>query len=283
MAGGNGKRLSPLTIGVSKQLMPVYDKPMLYYPLSTLMLAGIRDILIITTQLHLDAFKSLLGDGSQWGISINFLVQKEPNGIAEAFLIGENFIDNSPTALILGDNLFHSSDIVKMLKDANDKNEGATIFTYTVNDPNNYAVVNKNEKGIPISILEKPTNFISNEAVTGLYFYDENVIDIAKSISPSNRGELEITSINQIYLKQNSLEIKKFNRGSAWLDTGNFDSLHQASSYIRTLERRTGLKIGSPEEVAWRKGWINSSDLFALAEKINLSGYGDYLINLLKD
>ena len=283
MAGGNGKRLSPLTIGVSKQLMPVYDKPMLYYPLSTLMLAGIRDILIITTQSHLDAFKSLLGDGSQWGISINFLVQKEPNGIAEAFLIGENFIDNSPTALILGDNLFHSSDIVKMLKDANDKNEGATIFTYTVNDPNNYAVVNKNEKGIPISILEKPTNFISNEAVTGLYFYDENVIDIAKSISPSNRGELEITSINQIYLKQNSLEIKKFNRGSAWLDTGNFDSLHQASSYIRTLERRTGLKIGSPEEVAWRKGWINSSDLFALAEKINLSGYGDYLINLLKD
>ena len=283
MAGGNGKRLSPLTIGVSKQLMPVYDKPMLYYPLSTLMLAGIRDILIITTQSHLDAFKSLLGDGSQWGISINFLVQKEPNGIAEAFVIGENFIDNSPTALILGDNLFHSSDIVKMLKDANDKNEGATIFTYTVNDPNNYAVVNKNEKGIPISILEKPTNFISNEAVTGLYFYDENVIDIAKSISPSNRGELEITSINQIYLKQNSLEIKKFNRGSAWLDTGNFDSLHQASSYIRTLERRTGLKIGSPEEVAWRKGWINSSDLFALAEKINLSGYGDYLINLLKD
>ena len=205
MAGGNGKRLSPLTIGVSKQLMPVYDKPMLYYPLSTLMLAGIRDILIITTQSHLDAFKSLLGDGSQWGISINFLVQKEPNGIAEAFLIGEKFIDNSPTALILGDNLFHSSDIVKMLKDANDKNEGATIFTYTVNDPNNYAVVNKNEKGIPISILEKPTNFISNEAVTGLYFYDENVIDIAKSISPSNRGELEITSINQIYLKQNSL------------------------------------------------------------------------------
>ena len=170
-----------------------------------------------------------------------------------------------------------------MLKDANDKNEGATIFTYTVNDPNNYAVVNKNEKGIPISILEKPTNFISNEAVTGLYFYDENVIDIAKSISPSNRGELEITSINQIYLKQNSLEIKKFNRGSAWLDTGNFDSLHQASSYIRTLERRTGLKIGSPEEVAWRKGWISSSDLFTLAEKINLSGYGDYLINLLKD
>ena len=283
MAGGNGKRLSPLTIGVSKQLMPVYDKPMLYYPLSTLMLAGIRDILIITTQSHLDAFKSLLGDGSQWGISINFLVQKEPNGIAEAFLIGENFIDNSPTALILGDNLFHSSDIVKMLKDANDKNEGATIFTYTVNDPNNYAVVNKNDKGIPISILEKPTNFISNEAVTGLYFYDENVIDIAKSISPSNRGELEITSINQIYLKQNSLEIKKFNRGSAWLDTGNFDSLHQASSYIRTLERRTGLKIGSPEEVSWRKGWISSSDLLALAEKINLSGYGDYLINLLKD
>ncbi len=283
MAGGNGKRLSPLTIGVSKQLMPVYDKPMLYYPLSTLMLAGIRDILIITTQSHLDAFKSLLGDGSQWGISINFLVQKEPNGIAEAFLIGEKFIDNSPTALILGDNLFHSSDIVRMLKDANDKNEGATIFTYTVNDPNNYAVVNKNEKGIPISILEKPTNFISNEAVTGLYFYDENVIDIAKSISPSNRGELEITSINQIYLKQNSLEIKKFNRGSAWLDTGNFDSLHQASSYIRTLERRTGLKIGSPEEVAWRKGWISSSDLFTLAEKINLSGYGDYLINLLKD
>ena len=209
MAGGNGKRLSPLTIGVSKQLMPVYDKPMLYYPLSTLMLAGIRDILIIITQSHLDAFKSLLGDGSQWGISINFLVQKEPNGITEAFLIGENFIDNCPTALILGDNLFHSSDIVRMLKDANDKNEGYSSFTYTVKDPNNYAVVNKNEKGIPISILEKPTNFISNEAVTGLYFYDENVIDIAKSISPSNRGELEITSINQIYLKQNSLEIKK--------------------------------------------------------------------------
>tara|TARA_B100000886_G_scaffold340457_1_gene310161 strand:- start:14477 stop:15361 length:885 start_codon:yes stop_codon:yes gene_type:complete len=280
MAGGTGKRLRPLTNSISKQLMPVYDKPMLYYPLTTLMLAGIKEFLIISTKEHLSAFKRLLGDGSQWGLSISYIVQNKPNGIAEAFLLGEDFIGNSKVALILGDNLFHSSDMVKMLKKANIQEEGATLFTYRVNDPQNYGVVKIDKSGNPISIVEKPKEFVSWNAITGLYFYDNSVVEKAKKIKPSNRNELEITSINQIYLEEGNLKLYRFNRGSAWLDTGSFDALHLAGSYIRTLERRTGLKVGSPEEVAWRKGWISSSQLLALAKNIDLSGYGDYLASI---
>ena len=280
MAGGTGNRLKPLTCSVSKQLMPVYDKPMLYYPLTTLMLAGIKEFLIITTEEHYNSFKKLLKDGEQWGISISYAIQSKPKGIAEAFIIGENFLNNSPSALILGDNLFHSSDIVSLLKTANEQKKGATIFTYRVKDPHNYGVVKSDDSGNPISITEKPKKFISWNAVTGLYFYDNTVVNKAKKISPSNRNELEITTINELYLKEGNLKTFKFNRGSAWLDTGSFDSLHLASSYIRTLERRTGLKVGCPEEVAWRKGWISSEDLLLLAKDIPDSGYGDYLLSI---
>ena len=283
MAGGTGKRLRPLTTSVSKQLMPVYDKPMLYYPLTTLMLAGIREFLIITNELHADSFKYLLSDGSQWGLSISYMTQSKPNGIAEAFIIGEQFIDNSPCALILGDNLFHSSDIATLLNKANEQVEGATIFTYRVRDPENYGVIRTNEIGKPIEIIEKPKELVSLDAVTGLYFYDKSVVDRAKDVSPSERNELEITSINEMYLNDGKLNVNRFNRGSAWLDTGNFDSLHHAGSYIRTLEARTGLKIGCPEEVAWRKGWINSEQLIFLAKELDASGYGDYLINLVSE
>ena len=280
MAGGTGNRLKPLTCSVSKQLMPVYDKPMLYYPLTTLMLAGIKEFLIITTEEHYNSFKKLLKDGKQWGISIFYAIQSKPKGIAEAFIIGETFLNNSPSALILGDNLFHSSDIVSLLKTANEQKKGATIFTYRVKDPHNYGVVKSDDSGNPISITEKPKKFISWNAVTGLYFYDNTVVNKAKKISPSNRNELEITTINELYLKEGNLKTFKFNRGSAWLDTGSFDSLHLASSYIRTLERRTGLKVGCPEEVAWRKGWISSEDLLLLAKDIPDSGYGDYLLSI---
>jgi len=283
MAGGSGNRLKPLTISVSKQLMPVYDKPMIFYPLTTLMLAGIREILLITNPYNLNAFKKLLSDGSRWGISITYMIQEEPNGIAEAFILGENFINNSPSVLILGDNLFHSSEMVSMLKKADKKEDGATIFSYRVNDPENYGVINSDDNGQILDILEKPNYYVSNDAITGLYFYDNSVIKKAKEIIPSERNELEITSINQMYLRENKLSFSKFNRGSAWLDTGNFDALHQASSYIRTLERRTGLKIGCPEEVAWRKGWINSNDLISLSKDCKDSGYGDYLINLISE
>ena len=283
MAGGTGKRLRPLTSSVSKQLMPVYDKPMLYYPLTTLMLADIKEFLIITTKEHLNSFKRLLSDGSQWGVSISYVVQREPNGIAEAFLLGEDFIGDSPSALILGDNLFHSSDIVRLLKKANSKEEGATLFTYRVNDPENYGVVKIDESGKPITIVEKPKEFTSWNAVTGLYFYDNTVVEKAKKIKPSKRNELEISSINEIYLKEGNLNLYRFNRGSAWLDTGSFDALHLAGSYIRTLERRTGLKVGCPEEVAWRQGWISSSQLISLAKETDLSGYGDYLIAIASE
>ncbi len=280
MAGGTGKRLRPLTYSVSKQLMPVYDKPMLYYPLTTLMLAGIREFLIITTEEHFTSFKKLLKNGNQWGLSISYAIQSKPRGIAEAFIIGENFINNSPSALILGDNLFHSSDIVQLLKKANEQTHGATLFTYRVKDPHNYGVLKTDDLGNPISITEKPKEFVSWNAVTGLYFYDKTVVNKAKKISPSHRNELEITDINELYLKEGQLKTYKFNRGSAWLDTGSFDSLHLASSYIRTLERRTGLKVGCPEEVAWRKGWISSEDLLYLAKDIKESGYGDYLLGI---
>ncbi len=283
LAGGNGNRLKPLTTSVSKQLMPVYDKPMLYYPLTTLMLAGIREFLIITNEQYLSAFKRLLLDGNQWGLKISYAVQKKPNGIAEAFLIGEDFLNNEPSALVLGDNLFHSSEMVSLLKKANNQISGGTVFTYRVNDPENYGVVKSDKSGLPIEIIEKPTEFVSSYALTGLYFYDGSVVSKAKSIKPSNRNELEISSINSLYLKEGNLEIYRFNRGSAWLDTGNFDSLHQASSYIRTLEKRTGLKIGCPEEVAWRQGWINSKDLINLAKNSSQSGYGNYLMNLVSE
>ena len=277
LAGGSGTRLHPLTVAISKQLMPVYDKPMLYYPLTTLMLANIKEFLIISTEEHLNSFKRLLRDGSQWGVSISYIVQKQPNGIAEAFVLGEDFIGDSPSALILGDNLFHSSDMVQLLKRANDQKEGATLFTYRVKDPQNYGVVKIDESGKPISIVEKPKEFTSWNAVTGLYFYDNTVVEKAKKIKPSKRNELEISSINEIYLKEGNLNLHRFNRGSAWLDTGSFDALHLAGSYIRTLERRTGLKVGCPEEVAWRQGWISSSQLISLAKDIDASGYGDYL------
>ncbi len=280
MAGGSGNRLRPLTSCVSKQLMPVYDKPMLYYPLSTLMLAGIKEFLIITNEVYLNSFKRLLNDGSQWGLSISYVVQKEPKGIAEAFLLGEDFINKSPVALILGDNLFHSSDIVKLLKNANEQTEGATLFTYRVNNPANYGVIKTDSLGNPVSIIEKPEEFVSWNAVTGLYFYDDTVVSKAKEIIPSLRNELEITSINELYLKEGKLKVNRFNRGSAWLDTGSFDALHLASSYIRTLEKRTGLKVGCPEEVAWRKGWITTKQLISLAKNISASGYGDYLVSI---
>ncbi len=283
MAGGSGNRLKPLTTSVSKQLMPVYDKPMIFYPLTTLMLAGIREILLITNPYNLAAFKNLLSDGSMWGISIKYMIQEKPNGIAEAFILAEEFLKNSPSALILGDNLFHSSELVSLLKQADKRTEGATIFSYRVNDPENYGVIKSDKDGNLLDIVEKPNNYVSNDAVTGLYFYDKSVIQKAKQTLPSNRNELEITSINQMYLKENKLSFFKFNRGSAWLDTGNFDSLHQAGSYIRTLEIRTGLKIGCPEEVAWLKGWINSKDLILLSENYKDSGYGDYLRNLISE
>ena len=283
MAGGHGNRLKPLTTSVSKQLMPVYDKPMIFYPLTTLMLAGIREILLITNPYNLSAFKNLLLDGSMWGISINYMVQEKPNGIAEAFILGEEFINNSPSALILGDNLFHSSGLVSLLREADKKKEGATIFSYRVNDPENYGVIKSDRDGKISDIIEKPNKYVSNDAVTGLYFYDKSVVEKAKEILPSKRNELEITSINQMYLKENKLSFFRFNRGSAWLDTGNFDSLHQAGSYIRTLEKRTGLKIGCPEEVAWLKGWINIDDMISLSEKYKDSRYGEYLIKLISE
>ena len=283
MAGGNGNRLKPITISVSKQLMPVYDKPMIFYPLTTLMLAGIREILVITNTHNLNAFKNLLSDGSKWGISIKYMIQEKPNGIAEAFILGEEFINNSTSALILGDNLFHSSGLVSLLKEADKKEDGATIFSYRVNDPENYGVIKSDKEGKLLDIIEKPNKYVSNDAVTGLYFYDKTVVQKAKEIVPSKRNELEITSINQMYLRENKLSFYRFNRGSAWLDTGNFDSLHRAGSYIRTLESRTGLKIGCPEEVAWIKGWISSEDVILLSKEYKDSGYGDYLRNLISE
>ena len=280
MAGGTGKRLRPLTCSVSKQLMPVYDKPMLYYPLTTLMLAEVREFLIITTKEHINSFKKLLKDGSQWGISISYAIQSKPRGIAEAFIIGEDFLNNSPSALILGDNLFHSSDLVQLLKKANEQTHGATIFSYRVKDPHNYGVIKTDKLGNPIEIREKPNEFVSWNAITGLYFYDNSVVKKAKEISPSARNELEITSINELYLQEGKLKTYSLNRGSAWLDTGSFDSLHLAGSYIRTLEIRTGLKVGCPEEVAWRKGWISTEELLFLAKNVQHSGYGDYLLNI---
>ena len=283
LAGGSGTRLTPITSAVSKQLLPVYDKPMIYYPLCTLMSGGIREILIITKSIDKSAFKNLLGDGSSFGIEIIYKVQDNPGGIAEAFLIGEDFIKNSNTALILGDNLFHGDSLKLKMKNASKRNEGATIFAYPVNDPKRYGVVEFDKEGVAVEIAEKPNNPKSNLAVTGLYFYDSSVVDKAKSLSPSKRGELEITDLNMLYMKEKQLKVESMDSGMAWLDTGTFDSLFEASGYIYTLQKRQGLKIGCPEEIAWRNKWITTEKLEEISKDIKNMDYSNYLNKLFKN
>ncbi|MCY4357691.1 MAG: glucose-1-phosphate thymidylyltransferase RfbA [Gammaproteobacteria bacterium] len=281
LAGGTGSRLHPITLGVSKQLMPVYDKPMIYYPLTTLMQAGIREILIITTPQDSSAFSQLLGDGSDWGVSISYAVQPKPEGLAQAFIIGADFVDNSGVCLILGDNLFYGTRIEETLRNAVVQKDGASVFAYYVNDPERYGVVTLDADQQAIDLEEKPTNPKSHYAVTGLYMYDNAVVDIARDISPSARGELEITDVNKVYLKNKQLRVALFDRGTAWLDTGTIQSLLDAANFIRVLEERQGLKIGCPEEIAWRHGFIDSEQLGALAKRLVRSGYGQYLMELL--
>ena len=283
LSGGLGSRLFPLTLGSSKQLMPVYDKPMIYYPIGTLMLAGIKEILIITKQKDLNSFKELLEDGKQLGIDITFLTQKSPDGLAQSFLIGENFLSNSPVVLILGDNLYHGSSLVGQLKKANSKESGSTIFAYPVQNPKRYGVIEFDQDGRPIGIEEKPQEPKSRFAITGLYFFDNTVVEKAKKVKPSKRGELEITSIINMYLEEQNLDVEFLGRGMAWLDTGTFDALHQAGSYIRTLEKRQGLKIGCPEEVAWRNGWINDEQLHEIGLKIGNESYLEYINLMIKE
>lgn len=283
LAGGSGTRLHPVTLAISKQLMPVYDKPMIYYPLSTLMLAGIRDILIISTPLDTPRFTQLLGDGHQWGINLSYAVQPSPDGLAQAFTIGAEFLDNSPSALVLGDNLFYGHDLQRRLQDADSQSQGATVFAYRVKDPERYGVVEFNESGRAISLDEKPLKPKSHYAVTGLYFYDSVVVDMAKNLKPSLRGELEITDINRIYLEINQLSVQLMGRGDAWLDTGTHDSLLDAGQFIQTIEHRQGLKISCPEEIAWRQKWITDAELEALAQPLAKSGYGQFLQQLLKE
>ena len=282
LAGGTGSRLFPITKGISKQLIPVYDKPMIFYPLSTLMLAGIKDILVITTKEDLKIFTSFLGDGEKFGVKISYEIQPKPEGIAQAFIIGEKFIGDSPVALILGDNIFYGEGISSLLRSAN-KKETSSIFAYQVSDPERYGVVEFSKDGKVIGIQEKPKDPKSKFAITGIYFYDNSVVTKAKSISSSPRGELEISDINDIYLKEGNLSVEVFERGIAWLDTGTVDSLHEASSFIRTIEHRQGLKISCPEEIAWRNGWISNDKLKKLALGYLKSGYGSYLLSLLED
>jgi glucose-1-phosphate thymidylyltransferase len=282
LAGGSGTRLHPLTLAVSKQLMPIYDKPMIYYPLSTLMLAGIRDVLVITTPHDQDPFRRLLGDGRKWGMSINYAVQPSPDGLAQAFLIGKDFIAGDPCALVLGDNIFYGHGVSGQLETAAERAQGATVFGYYVSNPEAYGVAEFDTQGKVIGLEEKPKKPKSNYAVTGLYFYDKQVVDLAKSLKPSARGELEITDLNRLYLEQGQLQLEIFGRGVAWLDTGTHDSLMQASTFIQTIEARQGLKVACPEEIAFSAGWIDREQVLALAQPLKKTGYGQYLIELMQ-
>jgi glucose-1-phosphate thymidylyltransferase len=282
LAGGYGTRLAPLTQVLSKQLMPVYDKPMIYYPLSTLMLAGIREILIISTPNHLPLFQQLLGTGQQWGIQLSYLAQPSPDGLPQAFILGESFIALEPVCLILGDNLFYGHGLPKVLRQAAQLEKGAIVFAYRVAEPQHYGVIEFDELGVVISLEEKPTEPKSNYAMPGIYFYDAQVVDLAKTLKPSIRGELEITDLSQLYLQQGQLKVERLGRGYAWLDTGTHEALHQASSFIQTLELRQGFKVACPEEIAYRRGYIDAEQLHRLAQPMAKSGYGRYLLDLLK-